>query len=63
MFVFHRQAFQRAREPPGMWEVDFPSTQEEAEMRVLADKMEREKVEERYWEASRRNGRWVFADE
>ena len=59
----HRQAFARAREPPGMWKVDFPSTQEEAEMRVLADKMEREKVEERYWEATRRNGKWVFADE
>ena len=59
----HRQAFARAREAPGLWAVDFPSTQEEAEMRVLADVMEREKVEERYWEATRRNGKWVFADE
>ena len=59
----HRQAFARAREAPGMWAVDFPSTQEEAEMRVLADAMESEKVEERYWEATRRNGKWVFADE
>ena len=59
----HRQAFARAREAPGMWAVDFPSTQEEAEMRALADLMEREKVEERYWEATRRNGKWVFADE
>ena len=59
----HRQAFARAREAPGMWAVDFPSTQEEAEMRALADVMEREKVEERYWEATRRNGKWVFADE
>ena len=59
----HRQAFARAREPPGLWAVDFPSTQEEAEMRVLADVMEREKVEERYWEATRRNGKWVFKDE
>ena len=59
----HRQAFARAREAPGLWAVDFPSTQEEAEMRVMADVMEREKVEERYWEATRRNGKWVFADE
>ena len=59
----HRQAFSRAREAPGLWAVDFPSTQEEAEMRVMADVMEREKVEERYWEATRRNGKWVFADE
>lgn len=59
----HRQAFARATEAPGLWAVDFPSTQEEAEMRVMADVMEREKVEERYWEATRRNGKWVFADE
>ena len=59
----HRQAFARTREAPGVWKVDFPSTQEEAELRVLADVMEREQVEERYWEATRRNGKWVFADE
>ena len=62
-FGCHRQAFARAREAPGLWAVDFPSTQEEAEMKVMADAMEREKVEERYWEATRSNGKWVFADE
>ena len=59
----HRQAFSRAREPPGLWEVDFPTTQEAAENRAAADVMEREKVQERYWEATRPNGKWMFADE
>ena len=62
-FGCHRQAFSRAREAPGLWNVDFPTTQEEAENRVAADLMEREKVQERYWEATRRGGKWMFADE
>lgn len=59
----HRQAFPRAREAPGLWEVDFPTTQEEADNRAAADIMEREKVQERYWEAIRPKGKWIFADE
>ena len=59
----HRQAFPRAREAPGLWEVDFPTTQEEAENRAAADVLEREKVQERYWEATRPKGKWMFADE
>lgn len=59
----HRQAFPRTREPPGLWQVDFPTTQEEAENRLAADVMEREKVQERYWEATRPKGKWMFADE
>ena len=59
----HRQAFSRAREAPGFWDIDFPTTQEEAEDRAAADIMEREKVQERYWEACRPNGKWMFADE
>ena len=62
-FGCHRQAFSRAREPPGFWEVDFPTTQEEADNRAMADVLEREKVRERYWEASRSGGKWLFADE
>ena len=62
-FGCHRQAFSRAREPPGFWEVDFPSTQQEADDRALADVWEREKVQERYWEACRPGGKWMFADE
>lgn len=59
----HRQAFPRTRDPPGFWQVDFPTTQEEAENRLAADVMEREKVQERYWEATRPTGKWMFADE
>ena len=58
----HRQAFSRAREAPGLWDMDFPTTQEEAEKRAAADVMEREKVQERYWEATRPNGKWMFGD-
>ena len=59
----HREAFSKSREPPGFWELDFPSTQEEKENRIKADVMEREKVGERYWEATRLGGKWKFADE
>ncbi|CAD6572073.1 MAG: hypothetical protein ASARMPRED_005040 [Alectoria sarmentosa] len=59
----HRQAFARARDAPGLWEVDFPTTQEEAENRIAAEIVEREKVQERYWEATRPKGKWMFADE
>lgn len=59
----HRQAFSRAREAPGIWEVDFPTTQEDAQDRAAADIIEREKVQERYWEATRPKGKWIFADE
>lgn len=62
-FGCHRQAFGGAREAPGHWEVDFPTTQEQAANRAAADVMEREKVEERYWEAMRAGGKWMFADE
>ena len=62
-FGCHRQAFSRVQEPPGFWELDFPTTQEEADDRAMADVMEREKVQERYWEASRPGGQWIFADE
>ena len=62
-FGSHRQAFPRAREPPGFWDVDFPTTQEDVRDREAADVMEREKVQERYWEAMRPKGRWIFADE
>lgn len=59
----HRQTFSRAREAPGIWEVDFPTTQEDVRDRAAADVIEREKVQERYWEAMRPKGKWVFADE
>ena len=62
-FGSHRQSFPRAREAPGFWDVDFPTTQEDVRDRAAADVIEREKVQERYWEAMRPKGKWIFADE
>lgn len=61
-FGKHRQAHTRAKSPPGYWNADFPTTQEDQENRAAASLMEREKVEERYREALR-GGMWKFADE
>ena len=59
----HRHAFQRRSTPPGFWRTDMPTTQEEEEDRARAHEMEREKVEERWREAMREGGRWMFRDE
>ena len=59
----HRAAHPRAQTPPGFWNTDMPSTQETAENREKADKLEREEVERRHRDAMRGNGRWMFADE
>ena len=59
----HRAAHPRAASPPGFWDTDMASSQENAENRAKADKLEREEVERRYQDAMRGNGRWVFADE
>ena len=61
-FGKHRQGMSRAYEPPGFWNADFPSTQENERLREEAGIMERQKVEER-WEEAMRNGMWLFADE
>ncbi|KAL7623351.1 hypothetical protein AAE478_007032 [Parahypoxylon ruwenzoriense] len=59
----HRHRFQRAPSPEGFWRTDFPSTQEELEDKEEAAKMERQIVDERYREAMRPGGRWLFRDE
>jgi hypothetical protein len=59
----HRHTHQRAQSPPGFWRTDMPSTQEEEVDREAAKRLEREKVEERYREAMRPGGLWIFADE
>lgn len=59
----HRHAFQRSTTPPGFWRTDFPTTQETEEDREKAGVLERSKVEERYREAMRPGGMWVFRDE
>ncbi|CAL3967761.1 unnamed protein product [Diplocarpon coronariae] len=59
----HRQTYERRSTPPGFWNVDFPSTQEEAEDRQKARESERVTVEQRYKEAMRPGGAWMFRDE
>ncbi|KAJ5092680.1 DNA repair protein Sae2/CtIP [Penicillium angulare] len=59
----HRHSHQRARSPPGFWRTDMPSTQEIESDRQAAQRLEREKVEERYREAMRPGGLWTWADE
>jgi len=59
--VKHR--YQRQRTPPGAWRTDFPSTQEEEEYREQARKLDRKYIAERYREAMRPGGAWLFRDE
>ncbi|KAF2118977.1 DNA repair protein endonuclease SAE2/CtIP C-terminus-domain-containing protein [Lophiotrema nucula] len=59
----HRQAYERHTTPPGFWRVDFPTTQETEEDRQKAEQMERKMVEDRWIEAMRKNGKWIFRDE
>lgn len=59
----HRHRFGRPPSPPGYWNPDFPSTQEAEARRKEGQEMERKMVEERWREATRRGGRWLFRDE
>ncbi|KAI0440239.1 DNA repair protein endonuclease SAE2/CtIP C-terminus-domain-containing protein [Xylaria telfairii] len=59
----HRHRFARMSTPPGFWRADFPSTQEGEEYSEEAAKLEREIIEERYREAMRPGGSWIFRDE
>ncbi|RYP91771.1 hypothetical protein DL770_002115 [Monosporascus sp. CRB-9-2] len=58
-----RHRYQRMPSPPGFWRTDFPSTQEDQEHRAEGQKMEAEMIQERYREAMRSGGRWLFRDE
>ncbi|KAG9195787.1 hypothetical protein G6011_00908 [Alternaria panax] len=59
----HREAYERRRTPPGFWRVDFPTTQEQQEDREHAKEQEKAIVQERWLEAHRRGGKWIFRDE
>lgn len=59
----HRHRFTRRQSPPGFWNADFPSTQENQADRAEAEKREKRMLEERYREATRDGGRWLFRDE
>jgi DNA repair protein endonuclease SAE2/CtIP len=58
----HRNVSDRRRTPPGFWDSDMPSTQEQEKHRRQTQKIERDLVGERYREAMKR-GRWLFRDE
>ncbi|TIC92313.1 hypothetical protein CH35J_010163 [Colletotrichum higginsianum] len=59
----HRHRYARRPSPPGFWNADFPTTQEVEDERSEAEKRERQLIQERYREAVRGGGRWVFRDE
>jgi hypothetical protein len=59
----HRHRFARRPSPPGYWNPDFPSTQEIEKRKEEAERVERGLVEERWREAMRGGGRWLFRDE
>ncbi|KAI1430963.1 DNA repair protein endonuclease SAE2/CtIP C-terminus-domain-containing protein [Xylaria sp. CBS 124048] len=59
----HRHRYPRMPTPPGFWRADFPTTQEGEEYKEKAAEVERQMVEERYREAMRPGGLWVFRDE
>ncbi|KAH7325859.1 DNA repair protein endonuclease SAE2/CtIP C-terminus-domain-containing protein [Stachybotrys elegans] len=59
----HRHRFSRMQSPPGFWDADFPSTQELERERLEAANRERATIEQRYKEAMRPGGRWLFRDE
>lgn len=63
LFGKHRHAHERAPSPPGFWRTDMPTTQENERYREHAKELERIKVVERYREALKPGGRWIFADE
>ena len=58
----HRRTFDKPPEPPGYWNMEWESSQQERENNEEVDRIERVKVQERYGEALK-NGAWVFADE
>ncbi|KAJ4369731.1 hypothetical protein N0V83_005494 [Neocucurbitaria cava] len=59
----HREAYEGRRTPPGFWRVDFPTTQEQEVDRERAKEQEKKIVQERWLEAQRRGGKWIFRDE
>ena len=59
----HREAYEGRRTPPGFWRVDFPTTQEQEVDRERAKEQEKKLVQERWLEAQRRGGKWIFRDE
>jgi hypothetical protein len=53
----------RPQSPPGFWDVEMPTTQDIEERAAEVERRMRELVKERYREAMRPGGRWLFKDE
>ncbi len=62
-FGKHKHRYTRAPSPAALWNVDMPNTQELAKEKEEMRNGERKQVEERYRDALRGNGRWLFRDE
>ncbi|OAA53100.1 DNA repair protein Sae2/CtIP [Cordyceps fumosorosea ARSEF 2679] len=59
----HRHRYSRMQSPPGFWDADFPNTQELEMGREEAAEREKRAIRERYREAMKPGGRWLFKDE
>ncbi|KAL8887216.1 MAG: hypothetical protein Q9215_005176 [Flavoplaca cf. flavocitrina] len=59
----HREVFAREPSPVGYWDVDMPNSQQAAEYSRLAEIQTRQKVQQRYQEAMKKDGLWKFRDE
>lgn len=58
-----RHRFPRPPTPEQYWSTDFPSTQDRERDKAEGERTERLMVEQRYREAMRKGGRWLFRDE
>ncbi|KAL8900139.1 MAG: hypothetical protein Q9192_001224 [Flavoplaca navasiana] len=59
----HREVYAREPSPVGYWDVDMPNSQQAAEYSRLAEVQTRQKVQQRYQEAMKKDGLWKFRDE
>lgn len=59
----HRHAYESMKSPPGFWDTDFPTTQEEQVNRENSKKYYRDLVASRYEQAMRPGGSYIFRDE
>ncbi|BFZ61001.1 Peroxisomal membrane protein pex16 [Saitoella coloradoensis] len=55
----HRAAMPKAKSPPGFWESDFPTTQEENRYKEEAEKRRMERLKIMEAEANKKGGRWI----
>lgn len=59
----HRYQYGRQQTPPGFWDADMPSTQQEIKNKTIAKAMQKAKVAEMHREAMKPGGRYRFRDE